>query len=301
VLEHARRRLDRSAPTDDLDALVALAALHVEPDGFEDWLRRALQHPGSADGVVLSTIHRVKGREWPHVVLHEVSAGLLPHRLAVDVEEERRVFHVGLTRGSSSVHVVAGTPPSPFLAEMFEEWTPTRPPVREPRSGTGPTQLTNASGRAGGRQPAKPGRPRQEETEIAAQIGLEFEHGGHRHQVAALDDGGVVAIVGQARLRVRFGELVTVAGRLARLAPEPPSPEVVERTRLALREWRSERASKEGKPPFLFLHDRTLEEMARCMPSSMTTLAQVNGIGPAKLESYGDELLAIVASAREGA
>jgi hypothetical protein len=301
VLEIARRRLDRSAQTDDLDALVALAALHVEPDGFEDWLRQSLQHPGSVDGVALSTIHRVKGREWPHVVLHDVSAGLLPHRLAIDVEEERRVFHVGLTRGSSSVHVVAGTPPSPFLAELIEEWTPTRPPLPEPRSRTGPSQPTKTSGRAGSRPPAKQGRPLKEENEVAAEIGLEFEHGGHRLRVAALDDEGVVAIVGQARLRVPFGELVAVAGRLARLVPEPPSPEVVERTRLALRAWRSERASKEGKPPFLFLHDRTLEALARCMPSSMATLAQVNGIGPAKLESYGDELLAIVAAAREGA
>jgi superfamily II DNA helicase RecQ len=82
--------------------------------------------------------------------------------------------------------------------------------------------------------------------------------------------------------------------------PEPPSPQVVERTRQALRAWRSKRAAAENKPAFVFLHDRTLEALASCVPSSMTALAKVNGIGPAKLESYGDELLALIAAARDG-
>src|SRR5258708_17255782 len=113
LLEGARRRLDRSAQTDDLDALVALAALHPDPDGFETWLRDSRRPPGDAGGVVLATIHAVKGREWPHVVVYGVSAGLLPHRMATDVEEERRVFHVGITRCSSSLTIVQGQPPSP--------------------------------------------------------------------------------------------------------------------------------------------------------------------------------------------
>ncbi|MCL4422795.1 MAG: ATP-binding domain-containing protein, partial [Actinobacteria bacterium] len=131
-LENSRRRLDRSAQTDDLNALMALAQLHPAPEGFEEWLTESLGHPGSPGGVALSTIHKVKGREWPHVVLHEVTAGLVPHRLAIDIEEERRVFHVGLTRGRSSVHVVAGNPPSPFLAELTEEWSPSSSQVEEP-------------------------------------------------------------------------------------------------------------------------------------------------------------------------
>lgn len=298
LLESSRRRLDRSAPTDDLDALVALAALHPEPEGFEDWLRQSLRHPGSVDGVMLSTIHRVKGREWPHVVLHEVSAGLLPHRLAVDVEEERRVFHVGLTRGSASVHVVAGTAPSPFLAELIEEWTPNRPQPRELGSGARPAPRPESS-RHSRPQGTKPGQLAKTEPEVRADVGLEFEHGGHLHRVMEVDDEGVVAVVGRARLRVQFGELVTVGGRLWRLVPEPPSPEVVERARQALRAWRSDRAAAERKPPFVFLHDRTLEALANGVPSSMAALAKVKGIGPAKLESYGDELLALIAAVRD--
>jgi len=56
----------------------------------------------------LASIHAVKGREWPHVVVHHATAGLLPHRLAEDLEEERRVFHVALTRCSISTSIIAG-------------------------------------------------------------------------------------------------------------------------------------------------------------------------------------------------
>jgi superfamily II DNA helicase RecQ len=128
---------------------------------------------------------------------------------------------------------------------------------------------------------------------------LEFEHGGHRQQVVAVDDEGVVVVVGQARMRVRYGDLVTVSGRLWRLVPGLPPPEATERARLALRGWRSERATATGKPPFIFLHDRTVDELARSMPATLAALARVNGIGPAKLESYGDELLALIAAARD--
>jgi DNA helicase-2/ATP-dependent DNA helicase PcrA len=67
---------------------------------------------------VLSTIHRVKGLEWPMVVLHHADASQMPHRLADDVEEERRIFHVGLTRSVERCVVVGGADPSPFIAEM---------------------------------------------------------------------------------------------------------------------------------------------------------------------------------------
>ncbi len=83
------------------------------------------------------------------------------------------------------------------------------------------------------------------------------------------------------------------------MAPEPP-PEVVDRAREALRAWRSGLATAKGKPAFVFLHDETLEALASNVPSTMTALAKVKGIGPAKLEAYGDELLTLLGAAREG-
>ena len=78
------------------------------------------------DRVRLATVHRVKGLEWPHVIIYEASAGLMPHRLSHDVEEERRVFHVALTRCSESVTLMCGDEPSPFLQELSEA-APPRP------------------------------------------------------------------------------------------------------------------------------------------------------------------------------
>ena len=53
-------------------------------------------------GVTVSTIHRVKGREWDHVAALGVVDGIVPHRLAEDTEEERRALHVGITRGATA-------------------------------------------------------------------------------------------------------------------------------------------------------------------------------------------------------
>jgi DNA helicase-2/ATP-dependent DNA helicase PcrA len=296
LLEGSRRRLDRSAQTDDLNALVALAALHPDPRGFEEWLSTSLRHPGSPDGVVLSTIHRVKGQEWPHVVLHEVAAELLPHRLATDLEEERRVFHVGLTRGSVSVQVVGGPTPSPFLAELSEEWQPGRAPLRgAARPAPAPATRSQSGTRSGSGRGAP---PPLDEPEVLAAVDLEFEQGGHAHRIVAVNDDGVVALVGQARMRVAYGTLVSVDGRRLRLRPVPPSADVVERAEAALRSWRAERAASEGKPAYVYLHDRTIVEIVAAMPATQAALADINGIGPAKLEAYGDDILALVAAAR---
>jgi ATP-dependent DNA helicase RecQ len=45
------------------------------------------------------------------------------------------------------------------------------------------------------------------------------------------------------------------------------------------------------------LHDATLEELAAARPSSIAELASVRGLGPAKLERYGEDLLALLAAA----
>jgi DNA helicase II / ATP-dependent DNA helicase PcrA len=113
---------------DDLEALLQVADLHPDPGGFGPWLRAALSRPGDDDGVVLSTIHRVKGREWRRIVVFGATDGIMPHRLShgrAAVEEERRVFHVAITRAIDEAVVLAdATRPSPFLAELDHDATP---------------------------------------------------------------------------------------------------------------------------------------------------------------------------------
>jgi DNA helicase II / ATP-dependent DNA helicase PcrA len=63
----------------------------------------------------------------------------------------------------------------------------------------------------------------------------------------------------------------------------------------ALRAWRRDRARADGVPAYVVFHDRTLEEIARRRPRSGAELASIPGIGTAKLERYGADVLAVVA------
>ena len=131
-LDASRRSVDRSAHGDDLRALLSVAPHCDDPSEFEHWLSDRLTEgrrdgdegdsrsgrPSWGRGVRLATVHRVKGLEWPHVIVLSATEGLMPHRLASDIEEERRVFHVALTRCSESVAIIADGPRSPFISEM---------------------------------------------------------------------------------------------------------------------------------------------------------------------------------------
>ena len=111
-LDVNRRGMNRSSQSDDLIALAELAALQPDPRRFESWLRESLRRPWDPDGVTLATVHRVKGQEWPIVIVHHADAEQFPHRLADDVEEERRLFHVAITRAASQATIVTGDHPS---------------------------------------------------------------------------------------------------------------------------------------------------------------------------------------------
>ena len=49
-------------------------------------------------------------------------------------------------------------------------------------------------------------------------------------------------------------------------------------------------------PAYVVLHDATLDELASQRPVSPAELAAVKGLGPAKLDRYGDELLELLAT-----
>ena len=61
-----------------------------------------------------------------------------------------------------------------------------------------------------------------------------------------------------------------------------------------LREWRRSRAKADGVPAYVVFPDRTLVEIADRKPRDRTGLASISGIGPAKLQRYGDEVLALI-------
>ncbi len=63
----------------------------------------------------------------------------------------------------------------------------------------------------------------------------------------------------------------------------------------ALREWRTGRARQSAMPPYVIAHDATLAAIAEARPRTLAALRRVKGMGPAKLERYGDEILEVTA------
>jgi ATP-dependent DNA helicase RecQ len=63
-----------------------------------------------------------------------------------------------------------------------------------------------------------------------------------------------------------------------------------------LREWRAAVARRQGIAAFMVFHDRTLGELAARRPSDLSQLEAVPGIGPSKLNLYGEALLEILAN-----
>lgn len=201
-------------PAADLTALVA------------DLDRRADQaHAPSMDGVTLSTLHAAKGLEWDAVFVVGAQEGTLPFVHALDdaesVEEERRLFYVGITRARRHLTV---------------SWSAARTP--------------------GGQRRRKPSR--------------------------FLD-------------RLLPGDLRT--GRAPKRRTTRPVDDVEYDHDLfeRLRAWRKDIATQESKPAFTIFNDATLRGIAAAKPTDQRALIGVSGVGQAKLEKYGEDVLRLVA------
>jgi DNA helicase-2/ATP-dependent DNA helicase PcrA len=201
-LEDPPEKLGEREQTRQAD-LARLVRLAEQFDGavpeFVEWLRERFG-ASAGRGVHLLTLHRAKGLEFEAVHLPRLEENELPHRRA-DVDEERRLLYVGLTRAKRHLLVTWSGKPSRFLAELG---------VANPRKQV-------ASGKL-------------------------------------LADQGPV-----------FG---------------------------ALREWRLERAKADEVPAYVVFHNATLAEIAGRQPRTLSELALVPGVGPAKLARYGEEVLA---------
>ena len=184
----------------DLGRIVGIAVQLDDVAGLAPELERRFG-AGVASGVHLLTFHRSKGLEWEAVFLPRLEEGEVPIRRG-DVDEERRLLYVGISRARRHLLVTWSGKPSRFLSELgVDEQAPRRPASR------------------------------------------------------------------------------------AELTP----------LGTALREWRLERARADGVPAYVVFHDRTLAEIELTRPSTMGELAAVSGVGPVKIERYGEEVLAVLA------
>ncbi len=64
-----------------------------------------------------------------------------------------------------------------------------------------------------------------------------------------------------------------------------------------LRAWRADTAREQSVPAYVILHDKTLRELAEVRPTSHGLLASISGMGSAKIEHYGYELLELIRQA----
>jgi ATP-dependent DNA helicase RecQ len=65
----------------------------------------------------------------------------------------------------------------------------------------------------------------------------------------------------------------------------------------ALRGWRRDKATCDSLPPYCIVADRALIEIAHRRPQSRDELSSINGLGPVKIEKYGDAILKLVREA----
>lgn len=76
----------------------------------EELLRQAAQRRTETDAITLATMHSAKGLEFPIVYILDANEGITPHSRAMldeDMEEERRLFYVAMTRAKTRLHVYA--------------------------------------------------------------------------------------------------------------------------------------------------------------------------------------------------
>ncbi|HUR95974.1 MAG TPA: ATP-dependent DNA helicase RecQ [Gemmatimonadales bacterium] len=83
-------------------------------------------------------------------------------------------------------------------------------------------------------------------------------------------------------------------GRTSASLAEGPSPDIDPEILSRLKQWRTQEARRQGMPPYVIFHDRTLLALAAARPRNRESLQRVPGIGPAKLASYGEALLSLL-------
>ena len=109
---------------------------HMEEYGkeLEAQARNQTEPLGDQDGVALMTMHGSKGLEYPIVYIIDANEGVTPHRKAVleaDLEEERRMFYVAMTRAKERLCICAAKErygkklePSRFIREYYGKEEP---------------------------------------------------------------------------------------------------------------------------------------------------------------------------------
>ncbi|MER5180418.1 ATP-dependent DNA helicase UvrD2 [Streptomyces sp. NPDC002896] len=237
--------------------------------------RAAAQHAPTVEGVTLASLHAAKGLEWDAVFLVGVAEGMMPITYAKtdeQIEEERRLLYVGVTRARQHVFLSWALSRSPG-------GRPTRRPSRfldglRPGSSTTATRGAGVPVGAGG-----------------------IEHGSRRIGTTAARPRRQPRT--PARCRV-CGRTLTDAGEMKLMRCEDCPSDMDEGLYERLRNWRADEARQLGQPAFCIFTDKTLMAIAEAAPDEEAELARIPGVGVRKLNRFGADVLAICAGETRG-
>ncbi len=249
------------------ESLAALAALADDLAGTDPEARMAAfvrelderaasQHAPSVQGVTLASLHAAKGLEWDAVFLVGCSDGFLPIAMADTPEaiEEERRL------------LYVGVTRARRLLHL--SWAGARTPGA--RATRRPSRfLDGAASILGEGARSQPKKARGG----SARRGLK-----HAGPMACPGCGADLA-----------GAAERTRGRCS-TCPPTYDPALFER----LREWRLGVAHSDGVPAYVVFTDATLTAIAERTPADPAGLTSIRGVGPRKLDLYGDQVLAIL-------
>ncbi|MFB7587517.1 ATP-dependent DNA helicase UvrD2 [Streptomyces sp. NPDC056169] len=227
--------------------------------------RAAAQHAPTVQGVTLASLHAAKGLEWDAVFLVGLTEGMMPITYAKtdeQVEEERRLLYVGVTRARLHLSL---------------SWALSRAPGG--RASRRPTRFLKGL------------RPGSGSLGSVAAAGA----GGIERGIAA----GRRKPRGPVLCRV-CGATLTEAGAMKLMRCEDCPSDMDEALYERLRDWRSEQARELSQPAYCVFTDKTLMAIAERVPTTDGELSSIAGVGIRKLDRFGADVLAICAGGDSG-
>ncbi|MEU3477374.1 ATP-dependent DNA helicase UvrD2 [Streptomyces sp. NPDC033754] len=228
--------------------------------------RAAAQHAPTVQGVTLASLHAAKGLEWDAVFLVGLTEGMMPITYAKtdeQVEEERRLLYVGVTRARLHLSL---------------SWALSRAPGG--RASRRPTRFLKG---------LRPGSGSLGSLAAAGAGGIERGIAGGRRKPR-----------GPVLCRV-CGATLTEAGAMKLMRCEDCPSDMDEALYERLRDWRAEQARELAQPAYCVFTDKTLMAIAERVPTTDGELSSISGVGVRKLDRFGADVLAICAGGDGGA
>jgi len=308
--------------------LLANEYLALDPSGtgggFFSWIRTHVRTSNdiSVDAVEVATFHSSKGLEWPTVHIVGLEQGLIPishARNARSLAEEKRLLYVALTRAKENLFLSWARERSfgdnnPIKREPSDWLEPIDEAIQaldQPLNQTGQiAQIAKArkkmTSKASFRSPAMTSLrswrdDRAKFSDLQAYEILTNATLDSLIQIwpSTLEELLEVHGIGPFKAE-RYGEeLLSILSQFSELKPKTSTLKAVEieaepknedqELAVSLRIWRTEMAA--GKPAFTIFNDKTLADLVKKHPRNIDELLAVHGIGPAKAEKFGQDLL----------